>query len=182
MKININFPIGGDTLADCLQVNNIVRQKIGSVIRFGSTGNSSPHVTLLMGDVVDADFPSVAESVRELANSLPPSIPAEFGPPYRETVTGRYIFSDVSVPYIVSSWRSGLRSTISKYFASSARMTEEDLHLTLAVLEVSSAEIDASLRSLPSLRPSIFSRIDISLAGDKGAKLDILQELNLHDD
>lgn len=182
MKININFPITGDTLTDCLRINDDISHKVGSVIRFGAMGNSSPHVTLFMGDIDETHITSISTRVRNLAQALPGPIQAEFGPPYRETVTGRYIFSDISVPDMVTEWRSCLRNAVSEYFVSGARMTEEELHLTLGVLEAPGAEIDSYLVGQFPLSPSIFHHIEISMAGAKGAKTDILYTIDIDND
>jgi hypothetical protein len=179
MKININFPVYGDTRDDCLKINDILVREANSVIRFGPTGNSSPHVTLLMGDIEDIHISRISEDVCDLARTLPRQISADFGQAYREAVTGRYIFSDVSVPNTAAVWRSQLCDAVSKYFVSRARMTEEGLHLTLGVLEAPTPRMDAYLEEQHALRSSIFSRIHISLAGSKGAKLDVLSDIEI---
>ena len=182
MKININFPVSGDTLSDSMSVNNAVNGRIASLIRFGQAGNSSPHVTLVMGDVADDDVPTISEVVKEFVDVFDRPVMAEFGAPYREGVTGRYIFSDVSVPEAVAAWRSRLREALSAYFMNNARMTDEALHLTLGVLENASDEIDGYLETLPMLRPSTFSRVDLSVAGAKGAKLNVISRLDFRND
>lgn len=182
MKININFPVTGNALSDALSVNLSLGSRIRSVISFGVGGNSSPHVTLIMGDVRDENISKVTRVTRTMVEEITHPIPVQFGPPYRETVTGRYIFSDASVPDSFTAWRSRLRSAASIYFMNSARMTEDEFHLTLGVLEAPSDEIDGYLASLPALSASTFSCVDISLAGAKGAKLDLLSELAIQND
>ena len=177
MKININLPVTGEVLGKCLAINEAVRVRIGTVILFGPTGNSSPHVTLLMGEVAEGHVAQVQEKVHGIISELPRPLAVRFGAPYREIVTGRYIFSDVVVPGEVRRWRSQLQAVVSEYFFSTARMTEDELHLTLGVLEEADAQIDGYLASLPALGQSVISGVDISVAGAKGAKLDLIEHL-----
>lgn len=177
-KINVSFPIFGSALSDCLMMNRDIRRKAVSSIQFGAGGNSSPHVTLLMGDVEYSNVAHLSEMVAKMVRMLPSSVTAEYGRPYRETVTGHYVVADVRVSHQTVVWRSALRQAVSQYFISEARMSKE-LHVTLAVLETPSTAIDSYLAELPGLKPSIFSCLDISVAGAKGAKLDIVSRLNL---
>lgn len=177
VKININFPVFGNTLTDCLMLNRDISRKSVSSIRFGPDGNSSPHVTILMGDVECSNVTCLSEIVAKMARTLPSSVAAKFGKPYRETVTGRYIMANVVVPHHMAMWRLALRQALSQYFISESRMSK-DLHVTLAVLETPSTTIDSYLAELPELNPSIFSCLDISEAGAKGAKLDVISRLN----
>lgn len=180
MKINVNFPVGGSTLAQCLVLNEEIATITHSSIRFGALGNSKPHVTLLMGNVMAAELPSVTRIVRQYASQLPGVIDADFSRPYRETLTGRYIMADVTTPMEVMEWRLSLRQAIDDYFVSEARMSEE-LHVTLAVLDEPSTIADGYLADLEPLPASSFSSLDISEAGPKGAKVDVLAEVMLRD-
>jgi hypothetical protein len=168
-------------LGKCLAVNDALRVRTGTVILFGPTGNSSPHITVLMGEVADRDVAQVQKKVRGIISELPRPLAVSFGAPYREIVTGRYIFSDVTVPSEVGNWRSRLRSAVSEYFASSARMTEGEFHLTLGVLEEPDDQIDGYLAGLSALGQSVLPGVDISVAGAKGAKLDLIERLVIDD-
>lgn len=176
IKININFPISGPVLAKCLEINKEVANLAGSVVRFGSGGNSTPHVTLMMGTVKTANIPELERLARGYAQNLPAAIPVAFSRPYREDLTGRYVMADVSVPDQVLSWRTELQDAVKGYFVDAARMSQ-DLHVTLAVLDKPSPMADSYLTNSALLPSSNFSDIEISEAGPKGAKLNVLAKV-----
>ena len=181
VKVNINFPITGPALARCLEVNQDIEELTESVVRFGPSGNSTPHVTLMMGTIEEVNIPEIERVIRGYSENLPSKVAAELGRPYRETLTGRYVMADVTVPSNVLIWRTELRNAVEGYFVDAARMSD-DLHVTLAVLEKPSTVIDPYLSTSAELPTSNFSSIDLSEAGPKGTKLNVLAEVKFGSD
>lgn len=178
VKIGINFPVREPTLSECLRINAQVSQLAMSHARFGQDGNSSPHVTMAMGTVPADSVEALVEQVRKEVATLPARVPAVFGRPVRETTTGRYIVASVSLPPEVNTWRGRLKELVERYFLEPARTTEE-AHLTLAVLNAPDTLVDGYLASLGPLPESLFSDLDISVAGSKGIKTEVLASIPL---
>jgi 2'-5' RNA ligase len=173
VKIGINFPIREPTLSECLRINADVFRQVVSHARFGQDGNSSPHVTIAMGTVPAESVNALIEQVRKEVTALPAQVPAVFGRPVRETTTGRYIVASVTLPPEINTWRSRFRELVGRYFLEQARTTE-DAHLTLAVLDSPVSSVDGYLARLGPLSGSSFSQLDVSIAGSKGVKAEVL--------
>ena len=102
----------------------------------------------------------------------------EFGSPYREHATGRYVFADVEGPSRFLEWRRIARDRLSPLLVDLARTSDEP-HLTIAVAESGHDEIDEFLEGLPSLPSCRVMRVDIAESGSQGRRLDVLRTVLL---
>ncbi|GGM36249.1 2'-5' RNA ligase family protein [Promicromonospora citrea] len=180
LKIGVSFAVEGPAADDCALINATIDQRHGSLVRYGETGNSRPHVTIALGTIDIGDLDAVIAILAEAVPRLKPFV-LRFGAPVRETVTGQYVLADVSAPVAVLSWRASVSAAIVTLMSSLSRTTGEP-HLTLAVVEDHFDDVDRLLaRSTARVRDCAVRSIDVAHAGAKGIKGDLIQRFRLND-
>lgn len=178
IKVGVNFPITRPTLEACAEINKAMMALTESAVTFGVEGNSEPHVTVAMGTLERAKIDYLRTVVEKESLELPGPFMAEFGRPYRESLTGRYVVCDVVLSEAVRRWRLNLQDGLSRFFADVARVSDEP-HLTLAHVDENLDCVDSYLKGCPSLPSCEVDRVALSLAGNKGRKLKTLAEVPL---
>ena len=122
-----------------------------------------------------------AEVVRTLSHfpAAPARPPMDFGPVYRETVTGHYVFADVSFPEPVQQWRKEVQKAVGAFFVEPARTTDVP-HLTLGHVSEDLERIDTYINGNDLSVPQCdIQTVDISMSGSKGIKQAVLKTLPL---
>lgn len=176
-KLSINVALQEPALSICEQINREVVRITESPIVFGVDATSVPHITIVMGHVTRESRSQLELETEHLARRMPPAT-LTFGPPYRERVTGRYVFSDVTGPAEFLVWRSHVRERVSHLFVEGARTTDEP-HVTLAHVEDEYPAVDALLAKAAVPLPCDMARVDLTISGAKGRRLDVLRSFAL---
>jgi hypothetical protein len=177
-KINVAIPVSGDVLAACVRINAQVRRLTSSDIQFGQDANSSPHVTIAMGQVGELrQWIRLQETVIAMSKELR-SFSIRVGMPYRESETGRYIVGDIIGAGEFRTWRDAVRMATSGLFADEARTSDEP-HLTIAHIVDRQVDVDRILEREGPLGSCIVDSIEISHGGPKGRRLEILETMPL---
>jgi len=182
MKIGVNLPITEPTLAACLKINSEIVSLTQSLVTFGPRGNSSPHVTIAMGSIEsDELIAQVETAIQTLKSDLPDTIRLNFGPVYRESLTGHYIFSDVLFSDAVMDWRAKAQRALHSLFVDPAR-TSDVPHLTLGHISANFDKVDDYVAQLAeNIPPCDATSIDISRSGSKGVKLKVLKRVRVNE-
>lgn len=174
IKIGVSFPVLGQTVEECLRINQHIRSLAQSQVTFGDNGNSSPHVTIAMGTVADdTHVQAVIDRVESLVRQLPEHDYMNFELPYRETVTTHYVFADVVFSHPINQWRLEARHALDQFFAEPAR-TSDVPHLTLGHVSDNYVAVDEYLLKVQPLPRCEISWVEIALSGPKGVKGEVL--------
>jgi 2'-5' RNA ligase len=182
MKVGVNIPITEPALTACLKINSEIASLTQSLVVFGPDGNSSPHVTIAMGSIESDDLMAQVEAVlQNLTRNLPSTIQLDFGPVYRESLTGHYVFSDVLFSDAMADWRAKAQRALHSLFIEPAR-TSDVPHLTLGHVSADFHKVDDYAAQLAeSIPPCDATSIDISRSGSKGIKLKVLRRVSINE-
>ncbi|WP_330176581.1 2'-5' RNA ligase family protein [Streptomyces sp. NBC_01498] len=181
--MGVNFPVTAHALEACSRFNAQLFSLTGSMVAFGPGGNSSPHVTIAMGTLRSGgNLRELEDAVAGALSSFPdddsPPVMA-FGPVYRESLTGHYIFADVRFSERVQKWRKETQSALAPLFVEPARTTDVP-HLTLGHVSVDIDRVDAFINtSRPPIPACGIASVDISVSGSKGVKQSVLRSFDL---
>lgn len=175
-KIGINIPLFGISADVCKQLNLMINQVQNSCVDFRDNGNSQPHVTITMGSIdFENDLETVIQYVKNQVSNLNRS-PMRFGKPYCETLTKRYVFSDVIFNDQMIQFRNQTAKYMNQLYETPARVSEIP-HITLAAYD-DIVDINDYINNINVVIPSCnIEAVDISLAGDKGVKSSIIERV-----
>lgn len=183
MKVGVNFPVTGAARKACDEFNAGLLSLTGSMVSFGTDGNSSPPVTIAMGTLRGSeDLEALVAAVDRAVSGFPdggsPPVMG-FGPVYREDLTGHYVFADVTFPERVRQWRAKTQNDLETFFVEPARTTGVP-HLTLGHVSDDLEKVDAFLHAGRLAIPECdLLSVDISMSGPKGIKQSVLRNLDL---
>lgn len=180
IKLSVNMPVDGETLRAAVALNGTLVRDWQCDTSFGEAGNSSPHITIAMGQVA-ASSSTLEDLLRTVSRDMHEIEDwrlrrAEFSAPYRESLTGRYIFCDVTFSDELTQWRLAMADHLRGFFVEPARTTQ-DAHMTVGHIPVADDGVDDFLRTQGPLPSSTLQAIDLSVAGDKGRKSTVLTTL-----
>lgn len=181
LKVGVNFPVEGNSAKACIRVNKLINERCMSEVRFGEWGNSQPHVTVTMGMVqrkyISDMIEALERSVMEIGYEN-----MRFSAIYREKMTERYIMSDVALSDRMVEWRKRTAKDLAKFYEKQSR-TSDISHLTIAAYDnIPDWDIDDYLVKIGENIPdSRIAAVDISLAGEKGIKGQIIKRIAVNE-
>lgn len=178
-KVNLHLSLDQRGRDYCYSVNAGIRRITTSIIEFGEGSSMIPHISLIMGQILDH------KPLEEVASITGEIISAENGvvfkveDPYLENVRNRYIFSDVHGGEAFSNLKQRLHAQLSgTYLAVQADYTEQP-HLTLGHVEDNREKVCAYLRSVRAGFYICCPAVEISDAGPKGTCVNSLFRFDL---
>ena len=169
-KVNVSLRVHESTSEWCRDINASLRELTESVVHLGRrAGNSTPHVTIAMGVVGSKDsLSALCRTVVDVAlRSSPMQI--RLSAPYRERVTGRYVFTDVVESPGFAAWRSHLNGELDGQLEERAR-TSDVAHITLGHVESKQESVDTLLASIDAPKGFIGEVVDVAVGGPKGTR------------
>ena len=178
-KVNIHLTLDGRAIDYCYKVNSAIRGITESIITFGPTNEMIPHISLIMGILIDdASLPMVAKLTRE-AVSNESIVVFNVEPPYLEDVRNRYVFSDVRTGNAFENLKRKLQSVLDgKYLNVQTDYTDRP-HLTLGHIENKKDEVRDYLRGVPANFSVCCPAVEISNVGPKGTCISSLYKFDL---
>ncbi|WP_285103995.1 2'-5' RNA ligase family protein [Promicromonospora sp. MEB111] len=178
-RVGVSFAVEGEAADDAVRLNAALAQSFDSQIRLGAGGNSSPHVTIALGEADRAALASIIAVVDKAVRDTKP-FRMSFGQVARETVTGRYVLADVVIPVQVAVWRSTLHAKITEHLSGVGRTTD-DPHLTIAVVDGQESAVDRLLANHTDkpLADCRVTHVDVARAGARGAKGTVIERFVL---
>lgn len=70
VDINVNIPVTGDALSDCIKLNTLLAEETDTPITFNENRLIFPHITLKMGTLKGGRFQDVVKKVGDYASNI----------------------------------------------------------------------------------------------------------------
>lgn len=168
-KLNLHLALDSAGISWCENINREIRAISESEIVFGEDSTMIPHVSVVMGTLMAhrtlEELMSVAESLAATSRQLQ----VKGGPPYIETVRGRYVFSDLGVDERLLR----LCQEASLYLAGQTLDVQSDYsdvpHVTLAHVTQAQDEVGMLLRKYAQGFTCNTVTLELSDVGPKGS-------------
>jgi hypothetical protein len=178
-KINIHLALDKPAIEYCMEVNAGIRSISDSVIVFDVNSPMIPHISLVMGTLLnDVDLLMIKKVVEEAASEFQP-IQFHVFPPYLENVRTRYIFSDVEDGKGFVNLKNKLQQSLQDKYMCIQNDYSDQAHLTLGHIENNREEVKKHLHQIRANFDFLCTEIEFSDVGPKGTCINSLFRISL---
>lgn len=179
LRLNIHLALDEQTTQFCLQMNANIRRITHSAIDFSNKSPMSPHITLVMGDVVPSQtIEALTKATKRLVQKMKP-LTLKLDQPHISPLKGRFVLCNIQEDPALTELRIMMRENILGTYLTTPYAHPRPPHITLAHIYRRQEKVHSYLKSINELPQAVCSHIEISHVGPLGTCVDRLFALHL---